>query len=108
MGLIFMTRVPMKVAMNSATLMQNCHGFSAKDEKLSLFINNRAAAASSPTTAGRSVLNTLFTMGVSMYLRNILAMSTMRMNDGRMSAPVAVMLPRTAIVSLMPAFLMAV
>ena len=71
-------------------------------------MSNKAAAANRPTTAGRRPPKMLFTVGVFMYFRNILAMRIMRMNEGSTRAKVAVQLPSTAIVSPMWAFFTAV
>ena len=95
MGLIFNILVPINVTAKMDTLIQNCHGLTDNCEKFSRFIISSAAAAMSPTTAGRRPDIMLCTMGDFMYFANTRHMSIMIMNDGSMSANVAVALPST-------------
>ena len=86
----------MNVAMNKKQLIPNCQGLCLGVEKFSGVINSNVAAANSPTTAGRSPMNTLFTSRVCMYFMNILLMRIIRMSEGNTSANVAVADPSIA------------
>ena len=88
--------------------MPKYQGFIDGAEKFSLFINSNAAAAISPTTAGRRPDMMLCTTIEFMYFMNNRQIRIIRMNDGNTSASVAVALPSTAIVSPMAAFCTAV
>lgn len=87
---------PTKAATKRNRLTQNCHAFSVGVEKLSRVHNNKVAAASKPTTAGRNPMNTDCTVGVCMYFMNILLMSTIRISDGSTKAMVEMKDPSTA------------
>ena len=63
MGLSLKTFTPKNAAMKSRMLMVNCRGEVSQWPKFSLFISSRAAAANSPTTAGRSPLKMAVTVG---------------------------------------------
>ena len=76
--------------------------------KFSCVHNNRVAAASRPTTAGRRAVKTLVTVRVCIYFMNILLMRIIRISEGKTSAKVAVALPSTAIGIEKPAFFTAV
>ena len=97
MGLILNTFVPMNVATNRNTLTQNCQGFSLGVEKFSLVHSSSVAAANSPTTAGRKPRKMLSMVGVCMYLRNILAMRIISMNDGSTNEKVDTAEPSIAV-----------
>ena len=97
MGLTLTTLTPTKAATNRKQLMQNCQGSAEGVEKLSGVINNRVAAASRPTTAGRKPRKTDSTAWWCMYFMNILLMSIIRINEGNTKAKVAVAEPRMAI-----------
>ena len=88
--------------------MPKYQGFIDGAEKFSLFINSNAAAAISPTTAGRRPDMMLCTTIEFMYFMNNRQIRIIRMNDGSTSARVAVALPSTAIVSPMAALCTAV
>ena len=107
-GFIFSTRVPKKVAMKSAMLIQKCHGLMSGDEKFSFVISSKAAAASNPTTAGRKPINTLCTVGVCIYFINIRLINIISMSEGSTSAMVATTLPSTAMPPPKPALWAAV
>ena len=106
--MIWRTFVPTNVEMKRAMLIQNCQGCSAGVLKFSGVISNKAAAARSPTTAGRSPEKILCTKGVSMYFMNILLIKIIRMKEGSTRAKVAVALPKTAMIPLYPALCTAV
>lgn len=95
-GFIFNHMVPIKVARKRAMLMQNCHMFTLGKEKFSALQSSRVAAAKSPTTTGRKPIKMDCTVGVFMYFRNILLMSSININDGNTKANVAVALPTIA------------
>ena len=95
MGLILMNITPMNAAMNSRQLTMNCHQSVVGVEKLSAVHNNKVAAASSPTTAGRRPWKTLSTLWWYMYFMNILLMRIIRINEGSTSAKVATAYPNT-------------
>ena len=78
--------------------MENCHGFSAHEEKFSLSMSISVAAASKPTTPGRSPKKMCWTTGVFMYFMNIRAMTIIMMNDGSTSAKVATAEPSVDII----------
>lgn len=63
--------------------------------KFSVFISTSAADASSPTTAGRSPLNTASTAGCFCYFRKNLLIVSIRMNEGSTTAKVATQDPST-------------
>lgn len=84
----------MNVEANKKQLTINCQIFSVGVEKLSLVINSRVAAASSPTTAGRRASNIDCIMGAFIYRMNIQLIRIINMNDGNISAKVAVTLPK--------------
>ena len=107
-GLIFMILVPMNVAANMNTLIQNCQGLMLIDEKFSRFIISKAAAAMSPTMEGRRPDIMLCICGELMYRINRRQMRIIIMNEGSMRAKVAVALPRVHNHSLMPALCAAV
>ena len=88
--------------------MQNCHGSSLGVLKFSRVHNNKVAAASRPTTAGRRPRNTDVTVGVCMYFMNIMLMSTISISEGSTSANVAVIDPRMARGMPCPALMQAV
>ena len=69
--------------------MTNERVSSVGEPKFSTFISTRAAEASSPTTAGRSPLNTDSTTGCFWYFKKNLLMVSIRMNDGNTTANVA-------------------
>ena len=89
-------------------LMPKYQGFIDGAEKFSLFINSNAAAAISPTTAGRRPDMMLCTTIEFMYFMNNRLIRIIRINDGNTNASVAVALPSTAIVSPMAALCTAV
>lgn len=107
-GFIFTNFVPTNVATKMAMLTQKCHGLIAGDEKFSGVISRRAAAAMSPTTAGRRPDMIFCTVGVFMYFINTRQMRIISMNDGSTRAHVAVALPKMDAHSPMPALCMAV
>ena len=88
--------------------MPKYQGFIDGAEKFSLFINSNAAAAISPTTAGRRPDMMLCTIIEFMYFMNNRLIIIINMNDGNTNARVAVALPSTAIVSPMAALCTAV
>ena len=88
--------------------MPKYQGFIDGAEKFSLFINSNAAAAISPTTAGRRPDITFCTTIEFMYFMNRRQIRIISMNDGNTNASVAVALPSTAIVSPMAALCTAV
>ena len=79
-------------------------GFIMVTALFSAFISNSVAAASKPTTAGRSPMNMLVTTGWPMYFMNILEIRIIRMSEGRTNAKVAVREPRIAMKPSKPAF----
>ncbi len=89
----------MNEAAKSMMLMKNCQGLTAIEPKFSASHNSSVAAASKPTTAGRSPVKMACTSDVRMYFRKSLLMSTISMIDGRTSASVAVKLPKTDMAS---------
>ena len=89
-------------------LIQNTHGFIDGEEKFSLFISNKAAAAIKPTMAGLSPEKIFSTTTVCIYFINILLIRIIRMSDGNISATVEMALPAIPMVVPYPAFLMAV
>ena len=103
MGFIFSHIVPANVERNRAMLMQKCHRLMSGDEKFSLLQSSNVAAASKPTTTGRRPENIDCTIGEFMCFRNILLMSSIKIREGSTSAKVAVILPKTDMVLLMPA-----
>ena len=107
-GFIFIHIVPMKVAKKMNRLMKNCHGFMLGWEKLSTLQSSNVAAANSPTTTGRRPAIMDCVIDVFIYLKNILQMRSIMMNDGRIIAMVAVTLPSTAIIPFIPALCTAV
>ena len=76
-------------------LMPNVQGVSVGEPKLSVVHSMRVAAASSPTTAGRRALKIDFMKLVSIYFKNSMLISSIRIKLGSTRAIVAVMLPRT-------------
>ena len=68
----------------------------------------KVAAASRPTTTGRRPEKIDCTIGVFIYLRNILLIRIIIMTEGRTRATVAVRLPNTAIPAPKPALCTAV
>ena len=73
--------------------MKNCQGLTEGRLKFSGVISRRVAAPKRPTTAGRRPLKTDCTAWVFIYLRNILLIRIISMNEGRTRAKVAVKLP---------------
>ena len=84
----------MKVKAKSPRLIQNCHGDEVGEPKLSSVHSNNAAAAISPTTAGRSPLKMLSTMGCDLYRRRKRHIIIIRMKGGRTRENVASAEPR--------------
>ena len=107
-GFIFNHIVPTKVAAKRNRLIQNCQGLILGAEKFSVLHNNKVAAANRPTTTGRRPAKTDCTTGVFRYLRNILLIRIIIINDGSTRAMVAVRLPNTAIPAPKPALCTAV
>ena len=94
MGFILYTCWPMKAKAKSPTLIQNCHGLAWGVLKFSSFMSRREAAASRPTTAGRSPISAWPMEALSLYYMKNLLMASMRMKLGRTTAKVAMKLPR--------------
>ena len=63
--------------------------------KFSPFIRTKAAAASSPTTPGRSPQNTASTAGCFWYFKKKRLITTMRMKEGSTTDIVAIVDPNT-------------
>lgn len=88
--------------MNIATDTQKRYGDSFMDEKFSLLHNISVAAASNPTTAGRSPRKIFCMTGECMCFKNILHINIMSMSEGNTRANVAVRLP------MMPRYILSV
>lgn len=99
--------IPINVAANSNILHVKSFILD-KVEKLSVVMSIRHAAAISPTTTGRTTVKTLCTVALLLnFIKNI-AIANISINDGNTNAKVAMLLPKTHIISLPPAFCIAV
>jgi len=75
--------------------------------KFSLFIKTNAAAASNPTTPGRSPLNTDAMIGCFWYFKKKRLISIIRMKEGSTTEKVAMIEPKIPTVCEYPAFMTA-
>ena len=96
-GFILYTWQATSVSTKITMLIQNCQGDSDGVEKFSGVINNKQAAASKPTTAGRKPVNTCSTMGWFLYCIKNFDISSMSINEGSTTAKVAVTEPKMPI-----------
>jgi hypothetical protein len=103
-GLTLYFRVPTKATRKMMQLTINEYISSLGELKFSVFINTRAADASSPTTAGRNPLNTASTAGCFWYFRKNLLITNIRMNEGSTTAKVAMTEPHILPVAVKPTY----
>ena len=85
----------MKATRKMMILIMKEYMSSSGELKFSAFIKTSAADASSPTTAGRSPLNTASTEGCFCYFRKNLLIVSIRINEGSTTAKVAMQEPST-------------